>query len=86
MKHISTSIIVLMFMALFVAGCSGTMGARNLTLTGGTIPSIECKQGESSIEIDKSVLELLSGVDGEESKMEEDNLSDAHKYYETLIT
>ena len=61
MKHISTSIIVLIFMALFMSGCSSTMGARNFTITGGGTPAIECKQGESSCEefLDRSWLDTI---------------------------
>ena len=57
MKHMSTSIIVLIFMALLVAGCSGP-GARGLTVTKNP-DSIDYRQGESKVEIDKSVLGVL---------------------------
>ena len=60
MKHISTLMIMLIFMALFVAGCSSTMGGKTLTLTGGDTPAIECKQGDSILEIKPDVLPFIT--------------------------
>ena len=60
MKRIST----LMIMLIFVAGCSSTTGGRNLTLTGGDSPSINCGQGASSFEIKPEVLPFLLAPKG----------------------
>ena len=59
MKYMTVSIISLVFMALLVTGCSGVLGGRSLTVTGGSTPKIECMQGESKITIDKEALAAL---------------------------
>ena len=79
MKRIS--IVILALAVLLVAGCSGLMGGRNLIITGGATPSVQCTKNDSSIEIAEAILPYLktkagSGITEEAARVTDDRVTD----------